>query len=245
MDHITREHKNYKQTFLAKPSYWCCVQEDGRAWKKIHGWMKAFRRGLEPFSSVEISLIQNHMKRKQISTETICKYMLKISEIVEKKIEEMLKVHFALVFDGWTNISKYYVSVYVSFFAYNYEGYEQVVFIFLTFKNKRFTRRSSTYRTWIPSSTATTSHGWNLFALIDENCSVYKSLATSLLLSIFGFAIHRFNLEAKDKRWKLSDLLDMVHTMIWKLRYGLVPAFILILTPLCLIYRIETQWTSS
>lgn len=78
MDHTPREHKYYDRSVLAASQAGLLGTVIKKmilsgSEKKIYGWKEDVVGDLEHFSFVKRSLIREHMKLKQISTETLSK----------------------------------------------------------------------------------------------------------------------------------------------------------------------------
>ena len=90
--------------------------------------------GLEPFYFVEQPFIRKNMKMEPIGYETLCKYMLRLTEHVERKISRTIPGLFALVFDGLSVGSRYMIAVFASFPTKSSKGFDQVLLSFSTFE---------------------------------------------------------------------------------------------------------------
>ncbi len=92
----------------------------------LYGWFDLIINALLPFSTVEKAVLRTHVKHKPISLSlsSFMRYLPKIAEAVEKKIERLLPDKFYLVFDGWTAYSTHFLAVSASYPAKTVRGYE-------------------------------------------------------------------------------------------------------------------------
>ena len=141
MDHIKREHKDYEARVIearlagADRSVFRSIVVSSKG-KKIFQWMETVIGDLQPFSFVEKEYVRKNMQPPPICTETLVKYMLKLTEVVEKKIEKELPDLFALVFDGWSNGSSHMVATFASFPSSDKNGHKQRLISFSTLEDE-------------------------------------------------------------------------------------------------------------
>ncbi len=91
---------------------------------KCYGWLDFFVNGLLLFSFAEISILHKHIRHKTMCTDTLMKYIVQLTKLVEMKISKVSPKTIALVFDGWSQFSTQYFAVYASFLSKNDNGYD-------------------------------------------------------------------------------------------------------------------------
>lgn len=62
-------------------------------------WLDTLKDGLKCIAFVEKIYVRKHMKMEKICPETLCKYTIKLIEMVEEKIKLLLPQKFALLFN--------------------------------------------------------------------------------------------------------------------------------------------------
>ena len=185
------------------------------------------------------------MQPPPICTETLVKYMLKVTEVVEKKIEKELPSLFALAFDGWSNGSNHFVATFASFTTDNDNGYKQVLLSFLTLEDET-TQSADEHCKHLDYVLRCYNKSWSNFAaLIGDNCSVNKRVATNCSVPLIGCASHRYNLAVQTRLAQNEPLLEKIHKLMTKLKHGLSAAKLRRLTPLAAVNRNKTRWSSS
>ena len=115
--------------------------------------------GLESFSFVEKDYVRNYIRLEPICTETLCKYMLKLTEHVEKKFSNSVPDQFALIFDSLEQESRYIVAVFASFPSKNKQGFKEVLLSFQHLKTNQLVRKMSIRSMPNLYSSAMKSHG--------------------------------------------------------------------------------------
>lgn len=162
--------------------------------RDVMAWLELIILGLFPFSFCENKVVRKHAKPESISLNTFKKYMLSLTEVVEKKISEALPEQFAIVFDGWTVNSTHYVAVYATYSSSNDCGYERVLLSFAPMGEEE-TLTASEHVEYLEFVLSVFDKDMgNVSALVGDNCSTNKLLATLADCKFVGCASHRFNL---------------------------------------------------
>eukprot|EP00171_Calliarthron_tuberculosum_P002604 IDg2604t1 len=115
--HILSEHAAQLERVDGGPDKTMSIME--HFWPKkatnIYSWLDMTVTMMLPFSFCENPCARRHMKSDAISTNTLMKYLSRVTQAVERKISVLLPDKFALVFDGWTCGSTHYLAIYASY----------------------------------------------------------------------------------------------------------------------------------
>lgn len=162
-----------------------------------------------------------------------------------KKIAAQLPDISALVFDGWTLGSHYYLEVLASFSSENKNGYSTVLLAFSVFEDEA-EHSAPEHRCYIEYLLGCYKKSWkNMIVLIGDNCSVNTALSDSILLPLVLCASHRYKLAAKYLLNKHEETIDKIQVLMTKLRFGVLVAQLRKLMPYFAGIRTKTCWSST
>lgn len=105
---------------------------------------------------------------------------------------------FTLIFDGWTAVETNFVAIIGAYPAQNTNGYEKVMFGFTPLVNEHYLDAKKHEQLLKSVLTIFNRDEKTIVALVGDNCSVNKSLASSMLCGFDGCASHWFNLAVQE-----------------------------------------------
>lgn len=218
-------------------------------WKKttcrVHGWLQYTIHNLRPFNSCENLDVFRHIKHETISQKTLLKYVENLTELVEKKLSQLLPEKFALMLDGWSTTNTHYIGIMAIFRSENTNGYSSVLLGLSPLENEE-TQCANEHYDLLNYVLGIYGKGVaNVVALIGDNCATNRSLSRLFSCSFVGCASHRFNLAVKDLLLPHKDIILKVAEMMKKLRAPLKRAILRKFTDLTPIVCNVTRWSST
>lgn len=243
--HIKASHKNYKeltvdneQTLLSEFFY---TDKTKTYW----GWLDWVARDLHPFAFVEKEGTLKHGGLSGICVDTFMKYLSLLTKVVESKIAILLPDKFALVFDGWSNGTRHYVAIFASIpDAESKLGYKSLLLCFSPLTDEE-SQSADSHIKYFDFILRLYGKSWlNVSAIIGDNCSTNKSIATKTNTKFIGCASHRFNLAMGLYLKQHETILLRIHDLMTKLQNFLLAAALRTLTPLVAKSRNSTRWSS-
>lgn len=171
-------------------------------WKKttcrLHGWFQYTIHNLRPFNSCENLDVFRHIKHETISQKTLLKYVENLTELVEKKLSQLLPEKFALILDGWSTTNTHYIGIMAIFRSENTNGYSSVLLGLSPLENEE-TQCANEHYDLLNYVLGIYGKGVaNVVALIGDNRGTNRSLSRLFFCSFVGCASYRFNLAVKD-----------------------------------------------
>jgi hypothetical protein len=119
--HIKTDHKDWEDVMKAKdkkvPSAFV-----NRKGANIFNWLEWIVMSNLPFTFVEDPLTRKQSKYESISDETIKKYLMLVTENVEKRVADDLPEKFGIIIDGWKDGTTHYIALFASYSDENDEG---------------------------------------------------------------------------------------------------------------------------
>jgi hypothetical protein len=217
MFHLTAEHPDYGEIYLAR-------QSGGpmdlyiRATKKatwLHSWIHLIVAQNLPFSYVDSPLVKKFSNLRSISVPTLHKYMGLIREKCQQKISKLLPPTFGLMFDGWSHRSEHFIAIFAIFTAHDGavaeillgcgvldDVDENTTFVEgVSAEDQKFGLTAADIFDYI--TTVLDEYGINVTKetfkdvveyIAADNCSTNQSLATLLKVPLVGCYSHRLNL---------------------------------------------------
>lgn len=248
LSHIRTAHPDY-ETLMVSDKQLTQSQVDrfftSAKSSSYYGWYDLVINCLLPFSTVENLTMRENVRHDSISLSTFTRHLPALSQLVEKKVAELLPNKFALVFDGWTNRMTHFLGVFASFPDSNQEGYSVRLLAFSPFEDEASLGRDEHIR-FLDFVLNLFNKSWdNVVCIIADNCNLNKSIATAKELPFLGCASHRFNLAMTDILRNHEELLDRVNNLMCKLRTPIMAARLMKLTVKRAKTRNYTRWSSA
>ena len=94
---------------------------------KLFGRFDLIANGLLPFSCADNQLFYRRIKHDQTSRKTFMRYLPRLVQLVESKIESLLLNQFIFVFDGWSSNSTHFLAVYACLPAQKIIGFDSTL----------------------------------------------------------------------------------------------------------------------
>lgn len=166
--------------------------------KWVHAGLEKVLLTLEPFSFRESAVIRKHVKCKNISKKRLQKYMEKLRGQVELKITEWLANHFALIINGWTNVTNQYNCITSSSRVLPKLAYKLKMLGFIPGDHETnfICKQHAELIKFVLSVFSNTTQ--NVVAVIARNVNVNKAVATTHVRGFIRCASNRFNLAVDD-----------------------------------------------
>lgn len=189
----------------------------------LNTWMELVCIRLQPFSFVEDELIRRTVSVDPISRNSLTKYMSLLTHRVERHISACLPDKFAIVIDGWTNCETHYLAVFGTYPCHEHEenngkNYSSVLLAVSPLLDET-TLTASAHEETISYILSVYDKSWeNVVAIIGDNVSTNKALASLVGRFLIGCASHRFNLAVCDIIESNSDTVQAIRSIMVKLR---------------------------
>jgi hypothetical protein len=214
--------------------------------RSIYQWMEWIVMRDQPLSELDNELTRRLSKGKSVSSKSMRKYILSVTESVEQSVAADIPKKFAVLFDGWTLGTTHYVAMFASYMKNDVHkevllacsplltetdlGAEQHVEFF-----------EATLELYGKSLT-------NVVALIGDNCNTNKACADRAGCPLIGCASHKLNLAVQEwikveETVGVSKLLEAVKTLMSKLTNLKNAARLRELTDLAAVQPNETRWS--
>ena len=179
-----------------------------------------------------------------ISEYTLRKYLDLVTRSVERKITKVLPDRFAIIIDGWIKASTLYVGVFATYASEELGNFHQVLLAFSPlFSETEFgAEQHFDLISWVLNLYEKTME--NLVAIIGDNVSVNKALATKCGVPLIGCASHRFNLAVNEYVKPNKELIEKVNLLMNKLKKLKNADKLRAYTNLRPVQKNETRWNS-
>lgn len=115
--HLTTEHPDYKEQFLAKMAGGpmdAFVRASKRA-ILLHSWTRLVVELNLPFTYVDEPIVRKFSALNKICRKTLKKYMQLLRLKCQQKICKILPPTFGLMFDGWSKESEHFIAIFALF----------------------------------------------------------------------------------------------------------------------------------
>ncbi|ETO84000.1 hypothetical protein F444_02060 [Phytophthora nicotianae P1976] len=181
----------------------------------VYGWMDWI---LKPQPSAVI-LREPYTNLDPICVETLVSAMDSLTRVVERAIAAELPEHFGLLFDGWTHASQHFIAVFA---CYDAGGVRKTPLLstapLLDALDDDLSGRGHME---FLANMLPRDYGKQLsqcLFLVADNCAVNRLLATLMGVPLVGCASHRLNLAVQADMEESKTDLDVVHSLMLKLR---------------------------
>jgi len=216
LNHIKSDHKDWEEIMKAKdkknPSAF--VNKKGA---NIFKWLEWIVVANLPFQFVEHPLTRKNSNLDSITDETIKKYLLLVTENVEKRIADNLPDKFGIIIDGWKDGTTHYIAIFASYSDANGEGQYPLLSIAPPYDEQSFT--AETHKAFIIDVLELYGKGLpNLVYLVGDNAPVNTCLSDLLQVPFIGCASHRFNLACKKYLEEYEEPLSKISRLMVTLR---------------------------
>lgn len=71
--------------------------------------------GLQPFSFCELNVMRRHFRHGTQSVDTLMRYLSKLTDQVETKINELPPERFEIIFNGWSGGDAHYIAIFETY----------------------------------------------------------------------------------------------------------------------------------
>jgi hypothetical protein len=243
VSHIKTDHKDWEEIMKAKnnnnPSAF--VNKKGA---NIFKWLEWIVVANLPFKFVEHPLTQKNSNLESITDETIKKYLLLVTENVEKRIADDLPDKFGVIIDGWKDGTTHYIAVFASYSDANGEGQYPLLSIAPPYDEESFT--AETHKAFIIDVLEMYGKGLqNLIYLVGDNAPVNTCISDLLEVPFIGCASHRFNLACKKYLEEYEESLSKISRLMVTLRNVKQAGKLRTKTKLSPVLRNDTRWSST
>jgi hypothetical protein len=182
----------------------------------VFKWLEWIVMSNLPFQFVEDPLTRKNTKLESITDETVKKYLVLVTESVEKRIADDLPEKFGIVIDGWSDGTTHYIAVFASYLDAKGEGQYPLLSIAPPYDEQSFT--AETHKAFIIDVLELYGKGSSsLVYLVGDNAPVNTCLADLLEVPFIGCASHRFNLACQkyleDYELQLSSISRLMVTL--------------------------------
>lgn len=248
VSHIRTAHPGYEELQRSDPGN-SQMQIDNffntRCSINYFGWFNYIINGLHPFAHVENIVTRDSVKFAPISLSTFMRYLPRLTELVEKKISNLLPQTFAIVFDGWTAGTTHYLGVFASFPQQDGTAYSTRLLGFSPIGDEisLSAEEHIEYLRYVLELFQFTFE--NVICIIGDNCNTNKSISNKLSIPMIGCASHRYNLAVQDILSEHEELLSKINTLMIKLKSLLLGAKLMKITGLKARTRNQTRWSST
>ena len=200
----------------------------------------------QPLVEVDQQETRDVLKAQSISSKSIRKYILSLTELVEEAIKPELPDTFALEFDGWSSGTVHYVALIASYKNNSTRKEVLLALVPLIDEESLGAKQHIEFM-------AETLHLYgkslsNIVALVGDNCSTNCKISNDTGIPLIGCASHRFNLAVNhwiDTNAPYGDALSTVHELMTKLQTLKNAARLCDLTDLCAVKPNETRWSGK
>lgn len=213
--------------------------------KQLFAWLDLIVMGLLPFSFCDKPCITRNMREPSIAVNTLKKYMIALTTLVESKISDILPDKFAVVLDGWSAGDTHYIAIFATFPQRPGPGFRRFLLAFSPMgdETRLDAAEHKTLLDFVLSVFGKTCA--NVVCISGDNCSTNKSFASLVGCRFQGCVSHRFNLAVKDFLSEHTDTVTVVRNMMKKLRNLIPSAKLRGLTHLKAKVDNVTRWSSS
>ncbi|POM80718.1 Hypothetical protein PHPALM_1411 [Phytophthora palmivora] len=248
MQHIRREHPDYEAVMLA-----ASTAETGsmlnyvrQSALNVYGWMDWILKNNLPLSFCENRAASRYTKLDPICVETLVSAMDSLTRVVERSIAAELPDRFGLLFDGCTHASEHFVAVFA---CYEIDGVRKTPLLSMApLLEALDDDLSARGHMEFLANMLPRDFGKQLsqcLFLVADNCAVNRLLATLMGVPLIGCASHRLNLAVQADMEEFGPDLDLVQSLMLKLRTISQSAKLRIKTGLRPVIRQDTRWGST
>jgi len=243
LNHIKSDHKDWEEIMKAKdtknPSAF--VNKKGA---NIFKWLEWIVLTNLPFQFVEDPLTRKNTCLDSITDETIKKYLLLVTENVEKRIADDLPDKFGIIIDGWKDGTTHYIAIFASYSDVNGVGQYPLLSIAPPYDEQSFT--AETHKAFIIDVLELYDKGLSsLVYLVGDNAPVNTCLSDLLGVPFIGCASHRFNLACKKYLEEYEESLSKISRLMLTLRNVKQAGKLRTKTKLSAVLRNDTRWSST
>ncbi|ETO99561.1 hypothetical protein F441_23023 [Phytophthora nicotianae CJ01A1] len=221
MQQVRREHPDYEAIMLA-----ASTAETGsmlsyvrQSTLNVYGWMNWILKNNLPLSFCENRAARRYTNLDPICVETLVSAMDSLTRVVERAIAAELPERFGLLFDGWTHASQHFIA---AFACYDAGGVRKTALLSMApLLDALDDDLSARGHMEFLANMLPRDYGKQLsqcLFLVADNCAVNRLLATLMGVPLVGCASHRLNLAVQADIEKSKTDLDVVHSLMLKLR---------------------------
>lgn len=181
-----------------------------------------------------------------ISSKTLKKYILNLSDAVEAKISEMASSApaFSIIFDGWSQDTYHFIGIFITWPKEN--GFAIHLLAMTPLLDETSLSASSHKELILATLQRYNLRRSRLFCIIGDNCSTNKATADLLGVPLLGCRSHRLNLAVEAYLdIFLSSELDTVSKLMSKLSTLKEAGRLRLATSLRPVRRNVTRWLGS
>lgn len=243
INHIKNDHNDWEDIMKAKdsknPSTF--VNKKGT---KVFKWLEWIVMSNLPFQFVEDPLTRKNTSLESITDETVKKYLVLVTESVEKRIADDLPEKFGIVIDGWSDGTTHYIAVFASYLDANGEGQYPLLSIAPPYDEQSFT--APNHKAFIIDVLELYGKSSSsLVYLVGDNAPVNTCLAGLLKVPFIGCASHRFNLACQKYLEDYELQLSRISRVMVTLRNIKQAGKLRTKTQLSPVLRNDTRWSST
>jgi len=243
LNHIKTDHQDWEDIMKAKndknPSIF--VNKKGA---NIFKWLEWIVTLNLPFQFVEQPVTRKNSSLDSITAETIKKYLLLVTENVEKRIADDLPDNFGIIIDGWKDGTTHYIAIFASYSDANGEGQYPLLSIAPPLDEESFT--AETHKAFIIDVLGLYGKDLsNVVYLVGDNAPVNTCLSDLLEVPFIGCASHRFNLACKQYLEEYEETLSKISRLMVTLRNVKQAGKLRTKTKLSPVLRNVTRWSST
>lgn len=214
--------------------------------KSIFQWMEWVAVRDQPLNEIDNELTRKLSKAKSVSSKSMRKYILSVTESVKKSIAADVPGKFAVLFDGWTLGTTHYVAMFASYIK---DAVHKEVLLACSPLLTETDLGAEQHREFFQATLELYGKSLsNVVALVGDNCSTNKACANLAGCPLIGCASHKLNLAVKE--WirvedtiLVSQILEAVKQLMSKLTNLKNAARLRELTDLAAVSPNETRWS--
>ena len=199
-----------------------------------------------PFSFVDKEVNRSNSCLKPICSQSLKDAITVITKKIEEHISKILPNKFALIFDGWSSGDSHYVGVFVTFMEKNVR---KQFLIAMSPMEDETTQSAAEHKEFLTKTLRLYGKSLdNVCALIGDNCSTNKALATSCNVPLIGCFSHILNLAVKNVLLadeEIKEIIEKVAELMRVLKTTKGAAHLRNITDLKAVKKNDTRWTSS
>ena len=121
LNHIKSDHKDWEEIMKSQDSKNSSIFINKKG-ANIFKWLEWIVLADLPFQFAEHHLTRKNSSLDSITDETLKKYLLLVTENVEKRIANDLPDKFGIIIDGWKDGTTHYIAIFASYSNANDEG---------------------------------------------------------------------------------------------------------------------------
>jgi len=141
VNHIKSDHNDWEDIMKAKDSKNTSIFVNKKG-TKVFNWLEWIVMSNLPFQFVEDPLTRKNTNLESITDETVKKYLVLVTQSVEKRIADDLPEKFGIVIDGWSDGTTHYIAVFASYSDANGEGQYPLLSIAPPYDEQSFTAQT-------------------------------------------------------------------------------------------------------